>query len=186
MVAGIAAIVGALASLAGAGYSIYEAQKDPSEAQAGWQDWMRARTPASLAMSQMFFNPMFAGVAAPGSRVIHGMVPGSSTYQAWAPPDTMNRMYSHYLNRSYGLPENVARGISSASLQPLQAPRLSGASINPAQIGQASRMQPQQVTQAALGYAQAPMIRNLDYLSNASKLAQFNAWKMRQLPRIIG
>jgi hypothetical protein len=42
------------------------------------------------------------------------------------------------------------------------------------------------MVQSALGYQQPLAMKNMDYLQNAAKLAQFNAWRSQQLPRLLG
>jgi hypothetical protein len=164
----------ALASLVGTGYSIWQSQNERPDYPAAWEDYKRAAPAASEQLASILYNPMFEGSRPPYGQPI-----------SYAPPESLNQMYSHYLTRSYGLPQNVARGMQTQAMQPMRRPEFP-AGARPNQIGTRSTVAPQQMVQSALGYQQPLAMKNMDYLQNAAKLAQFNAWRSQQLPRLLG
>ncbi len=188
MIAAIAAVVSALAGAASAGYGIYASQNasDPDPGH-GWESWQRAKTPAGNMMQQLMSSPMFEGSYIPWNRNALGEdAPGQMTNR-FQPPQALESLYGHYLSRSYGLPETIARGMSSAAIQPLRAQDLPQGAMTAPQAKRFSQ-QPQvgQLVESAMGSQQPAAIRNFDYLQNAANLSQFNAWRAQQVPRIIG
>lgn len=175
----IAGVVSALASAAGTGYSIWQSRQEQGDLPAGWGNWLRAAGPGSLAMGQMIYNPLFEGTKPPY---------GAGVPYQWQPRASVQGIYSNYLNRQYGLPERVARGMSSQAMQPLRMPQLPGGMAGPAQIqaGLRGSLEPGQIAQSFAG-ARAPQgLRQLDYLQGAQQVASFNQWRTQQLGRILG
>ena len=136
----------------------------------------RMQEPVGQAFQQLFYNPMMQ----------EGLAPYSGVAYRWAPTDATKQIYSSYLNRQYGLPQNIAAGMRSQAMQPLKMGNLPGNMTNPAAIAQGMRQDPGQMAQSMLGREAPDVMRQQSYLQGAGELSAYNLWRMQQLPSMIG
>lgn len=144
--------------------------------------WERMRAPVGEAYRSTFYVPGLNPYAPYGDW-------GKDAYQ-WAPNQAMEQMYSNYLNRTYGVPTNVAQAQVSQALQPTRIGRLPNQAQSPmalqSTLGQSQSYQPGVAAQSMLGTKVPALTSQLDYLKNAAELSAFNLWRAQQLPHLIG
>jgi hypothetical protein len=177
--AGNAAFIGAGASigadLVSAIYGLYQSQKESPQSRAARHIFERAKPESERLLSQLFYNP-----AAQGTRI-----PYSQDFLQHAPLQSFRNLYDYYLGREYGLPTSVASSLRAQAAQPLRVPRATpGASA--AQVRAETQVNPQALSQAAVGRASVPVAGELDKLKNQGQLAAFNLWRAQQVGGLIG
>lgn len=143
--------------------------------------WERLRDPMAVAFKSTFYAPHLTGLGVP-----YGTGSDLEKYQ-WTPSPEMQNLYSHYLGRSYGLPETVARAQASQSLGPIGLPRLADTQSNTRQLSEAlNSITPESIAGGALGARMPAIQRQLNLLKDASDIASFNLYRMQLLPQLIG
>jgi hypothetical protein len=160
--------------------------------------WGRTKEPTGQLYNQMFNNPVLGQYAQdvyshnsvnPYAVTPYGAWTEKEAYN-WNPSQATQALYSHYLNRSYGLPESVAQAQAAQSMQPMRMPTLSRNVMQPAQAGaafsQGGQMDPRAMANAMLGSKMPAAQRNLDYLQNAAALSLYNLKRAQKMPMMIG
>jgi len=180
----VGAALGGIGSLATGITGLIGMGRQSEASKMSQQRWENVREPVGNMYRQLYYNPVLEGTFAP-----YGSWSQNENY-AWAPTQSMRNLYSSYLNRSYGLPESIARAQSSQALGPIRMGNIPSTLRTPAQVGaglaQQPGNQPQQLASSMLESRSPEIERQLDYLKSAAELAGFNLWRAQYLPQLIG
>lgn len=184
----IGGLSGAAANIAG----IISSGAQRGENQA-WKNFQRVKEPVATLAQQLYYNPAYQGYYEQGFReptIVQQLDPGQTLQQKygyqWSPTASTKQLYSGYLSRQYGLPETLARSMSSQALSPLKAQPFAQQAFTPAQARGLFGTDPQTLANVALQRQQPEALRQMDYLQNAGQLAAFNLYRTQQLPSMIG
>ncbi len=181
---GVANALGGMAGLAGTLTSLIYGGRQSQQQHMAQRQWERLREPVGEFYKQTFYNPVMEGYLTP-----YGAWTPQESY-AWAPSESLQRLYQTYLNRSWGMPESVAQARVSQAFQPTQTPRIPETVTSPAAVGSylggQTYQSPEVLAQAMLGSRLPDIERNLDYLRGAAELAAFNLQRAQLLPQLIG
>jgi hypothetical protein len=149
--------------------------KESPQAHMERRRWERTQQPVAQVYEQLFYNPAMK------------IAPYSNQPYNWSPRESTKALYETYLNREYGIPEGVARAMSSQALSPLRVGSLEGAPTGSAAgLGAAARAQPGQLAQAGVGLLQPALAEQQGKMQSAQQLAQYNLWRAQQLGGLIG
>lgn len=180
----VAGAISGAAGLAGTLFGMTQGQPGISSEEAAYRDWTRTIEPTGLAINRLFYNPAFEGQLFPFAAKYN--LPTGANRTRWAPTQSTKRLYSNYLNRQWGLPTRIASKLSTQAMMPSRYEGGLQGKYNPAGARQAYSIQPQTLAQSRISQQEPEALRQFDYLKGAAQLAQYNLWRLQQLPRLIG
>jgi len=174
LIAGAASLVSTLAG-------IYQSQQPTAQSKMSKGRWTGLAPEATRILSGLFYNPNM------GAQPIYKNTRGNPNLggYAFAPPKSMQDIYSSYLNRSYGLSEQIANSMVSESVAPIKIGALKRG-MNASAMNRATQTDPNSLASAMLNIQTPSGIEQMDYLKNANSLASYNAWRAKQLGELIG
>lgn len=163
-------------------YQIVQAGRESTEGHMARRQWERMRAPVSRLFEQTYYAPFAQNVPIPYS----ADKPQDWHRYQWAAPESLRGIYSSYLGRQYGLPETIARRMSSQALSPYAMGAMPQQQFTPGGAFQAMQADPNALAGAYLQTHVPQMLRQQDYLQNAARLAAFNLQRAQMLPELIG
>jgi hypothetical protein len=173
-------IVGA-ASLASTLAGMYQSQQPTAQSKMSKSRWTGLAPDATKMLSGLFYNP------AMGNQPRYKNTKGNPNLggYAFAPSKSMQDIYSSYLNRSYGLSNQVANSMVSQAVAPIKIGELKRG-MSASAMNRSTQTDPNSLASAMLNIQTPGGVEQMDYLKNAGSLASYNAWRAKQLGELIG
>lgn len=171
---GVGSLIQSLGGLGGSIAGLIQSTRESGASQSARHIWERAREPAGELLNNLFYNPAIQGKR----------VPYTNQTLNYAPRSAMKAVYAGFLNRQYGLPENIGRAMVAQSLQPLSVGQFRG--LRPGSARVASKIDPGALAQAGLAQGAVTAGRQASLLKGAGQLSAFNLWRAQQLGELIG
>lgn len=126
----------------------------------------------------------YQGAGGPSFNLMGGGIPETAPYE-WQPGPSTAAYHSTMLNRTYGLPEDIAGAMVAQAQAPLRLSSMAGVRT-PMAAGEQTQIAPEQMVGVALSEQMPNVLEQQNYLQNAARLAAYNQQRAQMLGQTIG
>lgn len=187
------ALTGGLSGLANTIYGFTQMGREIPPGPA-WKEFQRVKEPVGTFFQQQYWNPAYTGLFSPGlvgeSSILSQLSPGQTLQQKYgyqfSPSQSTANIYRSFLEREYGLPETIARSMTSQAMSPLKAPALPQQAISAGALRNLYQTDASQLANVGIARQTPEILRNMDYLQGTGQLAAYNLWRTQMAPQLIG